>query len=57
MPYDEIDHLDDYKKILARLEEEKRNYIPEIGMRTLQQIDDNIEFFTDKISRLQRIEV
>ena len=49
-----MDHLDDYIRIVERLEEEKRRYNPEHGMRTLQQINDNIEFFTDKIKSLQR---
>jgi len=52
--YNEMDHLDDYIRIVERLEEEKRRYKPEHGMRTLQQINDNIEFFTDKIKSLQR---
>jgi hypothetical protein len=54
MTYDELDHLDDYRRILARLEAEKNNYTPEIGMRTMDNINDNIDFFKEKIAYLER---
>jgi len=49
------EHLDDYIHIIERLKKEKENFRPEYGMRTLEQIETNLEFFTERVAHLKRL--